>query len=111
MMRVGPVKFWADGSAGGRTAAMSEPYRCCGNEKGMLCFEDREMEEMVLDVHAAGYQIAIHAIGDAAIEQAIVAVDKALKKVPKADARPRIEHCGFVTDRQIGEMGRLGMIP
>lgn len=111
MMRVGPVKFWADGSAGGRTAAMSEPYRCCGNEKGMLCFEDREMEEMVLDVHAAGYQIAIHAIGDAAIEQAIVAVDKALKKVPKADARPRIEHCGFVTDRQIGEMRRLGMIP
>ncbi|MBL8687451.1 MAG: amidohydrolase [Rhodospirillaceae bacterium] len=111
MMRIGPVKFWADGSAGGRTAAMSEPYRCCGNEKGMLCFEDREMEEMVLDVHAAGYQIAIHAIGDAAIEQAIVAVDKALRKVPKADARPRIEHCGFVTDRQIGEMKRLGMIP
>ncbi|MBM3545732.1 MAG: amidohydrolase [Alphaproteobacteria bacterium] len=110
-MRIGPVKFWADGSAGGRTAAMSEPYRCCGNEKGMLCFEDREMEAMVAEVHEAGYQIAIHAIGDAAIEQAIVAVDKALKKHPKEDARPRIEHCGFVTDRQIGEMKRLGMIP
>ena len=111
MMKIGPVKFWADGSAGGRTAAMSESYRCCGGEKGMLCFEDREMEAMVLDAHAAGYQIAIHAIGDAAIEQAIVAVDKALNKVPKADARARIEHCGFVTDRQIGEMKRLGMIP
>ncbi len=111
MMRIGPVKFWADGSAGGRTAAMSEPYRCCGSEKGMLCFEDREMEAMVGDVHAAGWQIAIHAIGDAAIEQAIVAIEKALKAQPKADARPRIEHCGFVTDRQIGEMRRLGIIP
>ncbi|MBM3531839.1 MAG: amidohydrolase [Alphaproteobacteria bacterium] len=110
-MRIGPVKFWADGSAGGRTAAMSEPYRCCGSEKGMLCFEDREMEAMVAEVHEAGYQVAIHAIGDAAIEQAIVAVDKALKKHPKEDARARIEHCGFVTDRQIAEMKRLGIIP
>ena len=110
-MRVGPVKFWADGSAGGRTAAMSEPYRCCGNTKGMLCFEDREMDEMVADAHAAGYQIAIHAIGDAAIQQAIAAVEKALKAVPKLDARPRIEHCGFFTDRQIDEMKRLGIIP
>ena len=111
MLRIGPVKFWADGSAGGRTAAMSEPYRCCGSDKGMLCFEDREMEAMVAEVHAAGWQIAIHAIGDAAIEQAIVAIEKALQTHPKADARPRIEHCGFVTDRQIGEMKRLGIIP
>jgi predicted amidohydrolase YtcJ len=110
-MRIGPVKFWADGSAGGRTAAMTEPYRCCAGDKGMLCFEDREMEAMVADAHAAGYQIAIHAIGDAAIEQAIVAVDKALKAVPKPDARARIEHCGFVTDRQIDAMKRLGIIP
>ena len=110
-LRIGPVKLWADGSAGGKTAAMSEPYRCSHGNRGILCYDGREMDAMVGDAHEKGWQIAVHAIGDAAIQQAIVAIEKAQTKTPRADARARIEHCGFVTDRQIGEMKRLGIIP
>ena len=109
-MKIGPVKIFTDGSAGGRTAAMREPYLGDDDEHGIFCFSDGEVEAMVLDCHAKGYQLAIHAIGDAAIDQTIAAVRIALATVPAKDRRHRIEHCGFIHPEQIAEMKRLGMI-
>ena len=63
MLRVGPVKFFTDGSAGGCTAAMNTPYT--NGDLGVLIFEDREMDDMVGHYHHRGYQVAVHAIGDA----------------------------------------------
>ncbi|MEE2980820.1 MAG: amidohydrolase, partial [Pseudomonadota bacterium] len=110
-MKVGPVKIFTDGSAGGRTAAMSEPYLGEDDNKGIFLFSDDEVNDMVLDVHGKGYQLAIHAIGDAAIDQSLAAVRGAREKMPGENRRHRIEHCGVITPGQIAEMKRLGMMP
>lgn len=110
-MKVGPVKIFTDGSAGGRTAAMHEPYRGEEDDTGIFVFSDNEVNDMVLDAHGKGYQLAIHAIGDAAIDQTLAAVRGAFEKMPAEGRRHRIEHCGFITPGQIAEMKRLGMMP
>jgi predicted amidohydrolase YtcJ len=108
-LMVGPVKIFTDGSAGGRTAAMLDPYR--GGGHGLLMLEDAVLERLVRDYHAKGYQLAIHAIGDAAIEQVLGAYAKALAARPAPDRRHRIEHCGFVTPGQIERLARLAVQP
>jgi predicted amidohydrolase YtcJ len=66
---------------------------------------------MVLDAHKKGYQLACHAIGDAAIEQLITAYEKALAAYPDPDRRHRIEHCGFSTPAQHERMIKAGIYP
>lgn len=111
-LRVGPVKLFTDGSAGGRTAAMSDPYLPGPDgttTRGIFIYPDREMNEMVRYYHERGHQVAIHAIGDAAIEQAIRAVELAMGTPAAESRRHRIEHCGFPTRAQTERMRRLGM--
>jgi hypothetical protein len=110
-LSVGPVKIFTDGSAGGRTAAMSEPYLGEPETNGIFCLEDSEMDALTRDYHAMGYQLAVHAIGDAAIEQTLNAMEKALHDHPDPRRRHRIEHCGFNTKDQIARMVRLGIEP
>ena len=74
-------------------------------------FSDDEVNDMVMDAHTKGYQLAVHAIGDAAIDQTLAAVRGALEASPAEDRRHRIEHCGFISLAQIAEMKRLGMMP
>jgi hypothetical protein len=111
MLRVGPVKIFTDGSAGGRTAAMSEPYLGEPRTTGLLMLRDEEMDELVRDYHDKGYQLAVHAIGDVAIEQTLDAMEAALSARPDADRRHRIEHCGFASAAQTDRMVRLKIEP
>ncbi|MCA0318299.1 MAG: amidohydrolase [Proteobacteria bacterium] len=111
MLRIGPVKIFTDGSAGGKTAAMTAPYEGEEQTHGIYCLTDKEMEEATMAVHARGYQLAVHAIGDGAIEQTLVAMEKALAKYPDADRRHRIEHCGFNTMDQMKRMRQAGIEP
>jgi predicted amidohydrolase YtcJ len=109
MMRVGAVKIFTDGSAGGKTAAMFDPYRGDELTRGVLCLSDEAMNDYTMEVHAKGFQLAVHAIGDHAIEQTLVAIEKAYEKYPSEDLRHRIEHCGFATPSQLDRMVKLGM--
>lgn len=111
MLTIGAVKLFLDGSAGGRTAWMTRPYLGDDNTTGVQILSDGELEALVLDAHAKGYQLACHAIGDAAIEQLITAYEKALAAMPDADRRHRIEHCGFSTDAQHQRMVKAGIYP
>ena len=111
MLSVGPVKIFTDGSAGGRTAAMMAPYLGEPETTGILCLEDRELHDLVADYHDKGYQLAIHAIGDAAIGQVLDAYEAALARTPDPHRRHRIEHCGFNGPEQIERMVRLGVEP
>lgn len=108
-LSVGPVKLFTDGSAGGLTAAMSTPYKCSCEKRGIFIWTDGQLDEMVRHYNALGLQIAIHAIGDAAIGQALASLEKADAEVPVHGRRHRIEHCGFITRPQIARMQRLGM--
>ncbi|HEV2554076.1 MAG TPA: amidohydrolase [Bosea sp. (in: a-proteobacteria)] len=110
-LSVGPVKIFTDGSAGGKTAAMSLPYLGEPETKGIFCLTDDEMDALTRDYHAKGYQLAVHAIGDAAIEQTLNAMENGLNDHPDPDRRHRIEHCGFNSKEQIARMVALGIEP
>lgn len=110
-LSIGPVKIFTDGSAGGRTAAMSEPYLGEPATSGIFLLTDPEMDELTLDYHSRGYQLAVHAIGDAAIEQTLRAMERALARHPDPERRHRIEHCGFNSDDQMRRMREAGVEP
>jgi len=111
MLMIGAVKLFLDGSAGGRTAWMSEPYLGEDETTGVQMKSDADLEREVMDAHVKGYQLACHAIGDAAIEQLIKAYEKALAAHPDPDRRHRIEHCGFSTPQQHERMIEAGIYP
>lgn len=106
-LRIGPVKVFADGSAGGHTAAMRAPY-LGGDDTGVLVWDDATMHALLAEYHALGYQLAIHAIGDAAIEQVLCGMERAGATPAN---RHRIEHCGFLTPDQRARMKARGILP
>ncbi len=110
-VRVAGCKIVSDGSIQGITAALRDPYYCDENEKGWLIFEQEELNEMVMILHQKGYQIATHANGDAAIDAVLTAYENALRAIPKADHRFRIEHCQVCHPEHIAKMSQLGVIP
>jgi hypothetical protein len=110
-LAIGPVKLFSDGSIGGRTARLREPYRDEPDNLGLWMIPPEEIREKVIRAHNAGFQIGIHAIGDAAIEAVLDAYEAAQKQLPRADARHRIEHCSLLDEAMIGRIKDLGVVP
>jgi predicted amidohydrolase YtcJ len=109
LLRWGAVKVFADGSAGGLTAAFFDPYLAsAGGGTGVLTFPTETIHALLSTYHAQGWQLDIHAIGDAAIEQVLTGME-ALGAA--AERRHRIEHCGFATRDQRRRMRAHGIIP
>lgn len=106
---LGAIKIFTDGGVMVRTAALTSPYEGTDN-CGMLAQPAEEITQIVRDGHAAGWQLAIHAIGDRAIDLALDAIDAAQHEHPRPDARHRIEHCGITRDDQLDRLARLGVI-
>jgi predicted amidohydrolase YtcJ len=110
MVKTGVVKILADGSLGAHTAALDEPYSDKHETRGMLLHSQRTLDSFVLKAHKAGFQLAIHAIGDRAIGTVLKAYEKALNSYPRADHRHRVEHCSVLNPGLIKRMKRLGVI-
>jgi predicted amidohydrolase YtcJ len=104
-LRIDTVKFLADGGLSGATAALSAPYHHTGS-RGVLRFEDPELLALCRTAHEAGFRIAIHAIGDVAIDQ-VLRVYEALGRGP---LRHRIEHLGLPSEGHLQRAARLGVI-
>jgi hypothetical protein len=98
-----------DGDVGPHTAALLEPYADDPNSCGSLYHTQEEVDAFVLRAHQAGLQIAMHAVGDAAVEQALNAYEAALTAYPREDHRHRIEHCEVIQEDQIRRAQRLGV--
>jgi predicted amidohydrolase YtcJ len=113
MLRWGAIKVFADGSAGGLTAAFFDPYlESAGGGTGVFTFPTEKIHALLKLYHEQGWQLDIHAIGDAAIEQVLVAMEAADSSAhPFAGRRHRIEHCGFVTPDQRRRMKARGIMP
>ncbi len=113
MLAWGGVKTFADGSAGGLTAAFFDPYEASqGGGTGIFCFSDADQHAMLAKYHAQGWQLDIHAIGDAAIEQVLAGMEAAdTQAMPVLGRRHRIEHCGFLNAGQRRRMKARGIIP
>jgi len=110
-IKVGPYKLMLDGAGSSGTAAMLKPPPGKPNEAGILYFDQRELDTRLLKAHKAGYQIAVHAIGDRALEMVIDGFEKALKRYPRMDHRHRIEHFGFPSDRVLKKVKSLKLMP
>lgn len=112
-LRIGPLKLFSDGSLIGRTAAVSQPFLEDPDPAnlGMEMMPQEELDEIVHDGHRHGYQVAIHAIGDRAVEMCLDAFRRAQSRVPRQDARHRIEHCGILRPDLIARLSEQQVIP
>lgn len=111
MFRIGGVKIFTDGSAGGRTAWMREPYLGEPENHGVQMLPDEHLFELVDRYTAMGYAMACHGIGDAAIEQLVRAYERVRTADPDHRQRHRIEHCGYVDDALNARMRAAGILP
>jgi predicted amidohydrolase YtcJ len=98
-----------DGDVEPHTAALSEPYADDPACHGTLYHTQAEIDAFVLRAHKAGLQVAMHAVGDGAVEQALNAYEAALTVHPRVDHRHRIEHCEVIREDQIQRAQRLGV--
>ncbi|MEO0093497.1 MAG: amidohydrolase [candidate division WOR-3 bacterium] len=96
-----------DGSFGSRTAALTEDYEDEPGNKGILYFQDEELLNFFQEASAAGLQIAVHAIGDRAIDQVVSCYEKFLQENL---LRHRIEHAELLNDNLIERIAKLGII-
>ena len=109
-VRVGGVKFAADGSASERTMRMSTPY-VGTSDYGILTMTQQEIYDAVDDAHSKGWQVGIHANGDVTIDMVLRAYERALARWPHPDRRHRIEHCSLVNPGLIARIVKTGSIP
>ncbi len=110
-LRVGAVKFGADGSASERTMAMSTPYEGRPDDFGILTMTQEQVHEVVDEAHQAGWQIAIHANGDVAIDMVLNAYERAQRQWPRENTRHRLEHCSLVNPSLLRRIADGGYIP
>ena len=109
-LRVGGVKYGADGSASERTMRMSTPY-VGTTDYGILTMTQQEIDEAAEDAHRNNFRIAIHANGDVTIDMVLKAYEKVLAKYPRPDTRHRIEHCSLVNPDLLRRIKAIGAIP
>jgi predicted amidohydrolase YtcJ len=109
-IRVGGVKFAADGSASERTMRMSTPY-VGTNDYGILTMTQEQLHEAVDDAHVHNFQVGIHANGDVTIDMVLKAYERALQKWPDPHRRHRIEHCSLVNPDLVRRIRANGVIP
>jgi len=109
-IRVGGVKYAADGSASERTMRMSTPY-VGTDDHGILTMTQQEIHDRVEDAHRNNWQVGIHANGDVTIDMVLQAYERVLKQWPHPDRRHRIEHCSLVNPGLLQRIKSAGVFP
>lgn len=108
--KVTAVKLAVDGSLGAHTALLHKPYADAPDKSGTFIDDVERIEECTRRAHCAGFQVAIHAIGDKAVDHAIQAIERSLKVNPRSDHRHRIEHCELTSDEQVRKIKDLAIV-
>jgi predicted amidohydrolase YtcJ len=111
MIRIGAVKFVADGSASERTMSMSTPYDGRPDDYGILTMSQEQIDKAVEDASAHGFRVGIHANGDIAIDMVLKAYERVLKEHPGGNLRFRIEHCSLVNQDLLKRIRLAGVVP
>ncbi|MGD2201034.1 MAG: amidohydrolase [Candidatus Bathyarchaeota archaeon] len=110
LLRVIGLKYALDGGVGPRTALMYEAFTDQPENTGMQLIETETLKEMTLMGHEAGFQIAIHAIGNKAIDTAMGAYEYAQSTSPRPDPRHQIVHCYFPSEDALQKIMDLGVV-
>jgi predicted amidohydrolase YtcJ len=108
--RVGGIKVISDGSNPGRTGFMREPY-LGETSRGAMNYTPEALTQEIRRAHELGWQVGVHANGDAAIDATLDAFETVLSAAPRADHRHRLEHCSVLHPEQIQRMRRLDLSP
>ena len=109
-LRAVGIKFFADGALGSRGAWLKQPYADKPDSRGLQFHSDAEILALADQAAAAGFQIATHAIGDAANAQIISTYEQLHRKYP-GDRRWRIEHFQIVDPADIPRLAPAGSSP
>lgn len=110
IFRITGIKAWADGSNQAKTGYQRENYLGT-NSRGTLNYSVEHITDVIKRAHAAGWQVGVHANGDAAIDVVLEAYQAALQGAAPHDQRHRIEHCSILHPDQIEKMVHLGLTP
>jgi hypothetical protein len=108
-LRMVGVKLYSDGALGSRGAWLKQPYKDAPREKGLGFLTDATLKNLMSRAAMDGFQVAVHAIGDAANAQLLDAVEE-LAGTYKGDRRWRIEHAQIVDTADLPRFARNGII-
>ena len=108
-LRMGGVKLYTDGALGSRGAWLKAPYTDKPDTRGLRFLTDAELIDQARQAAGQGYQLAIHAIGDAANQQVIAAYEQLAKKYP-GDRRWRLEHAQVLDIADLPRLSKTGII-
>ncbi len=106
-LATGMLKGFMDGSLGSRTAALLEPYEDDSGNRGLPRYDLRTLGALVQERARAGFQIGLHAIGDAGLQ---LALDAFAAAGNAGKLRFRVEHAQVTSPRQIATFRELGVI-
>ncbi len=104
------LKLYADGALGSRGAALLAPYTDDPKNSGLAILSAEDLAQISREALRRGFQVCVHAIGDRANRMVLDVFQSALRVVPSADPRFRIEHAQILDPADIPRFGRLGII-
>lgn len=110
MLALRSVKISADGALGSRGAALLEEYDDEPGHSGLLFFDQVELNSMVYKGASSGFQMNIHAIGDAANRQVLNAFEYVRNELGDQGLRHRVEHAQVVHPGDIPRFAELNLI-
>jgi predicted amidohydrolase YtcJ len=105
------IKLYADGALGSRGAALLAPYSDDPTNSGLLVSPPAHIEAWAETALRSGFQVNVHAIGDRGNRIALDAFEGALRRVPRANHRFRVEHAQVISQQDIPRFAKLGVIP
>ena len=108
-LRMIGVKLYADGALGSRGAWLKAPYADAPGQRGLQFLDDAKLRNLMSRAAMDGFQVAVHAIGDAANAQVLGAIEE-LGETYKGDRRWRIEHAQIVDPADLPRFGKYGIV-
>lgn len=110
LIRANSIKFLADGALSAGTAALMNPYLDNPGSSGIKIWSDDELLEALTQFDLLKFQLHIHAIGDAAVKQALDTIESMIQVNPKWERRPVIVHAQLICDEDLPRFNTLGVI-
>ena len=109
-LQANSIKFLLDGALSAGTAHLTQAYEDDPSSHGIAIWSDDELLNALVAYDALQYQVHLHAIGDAAVKQALDAIEAMQRINPPWDRRPVIVHAQLVRDEDLSRFAQLGVI-
>ena len=116
-LRIGAIKSFHGNSLSGRTCWLYEPYETINPATGERDYygippgrSQEDLDAIILEIHEAGFQAAVHSNGDREIDMVLDALESALNHRPLRNHRHRVEHASIVNPTILKRVKELGVV-